>query len=181
MDRLNVKFVNLFEYLNCFSIVRLIREGHDVNKRHPLGWTPLQAAAINGRAGTVKVLLEAGADPNLGDEFSNVYRTAMERGMRAAEVVTIREEEFCDRLDYMATFRNFNALHYAVLADDVDTVAALLQGGANPLLQNDHTKQPIYYSNRENRRLVNLLESHMKTVSDYIEMINYLIDFLNLV
>lgn len=142
----------------------LIREGLDVNKRHPLGWTALQAAAINGRSGTVKILLDAGADPNLGDEFSNVYRTAMERGMRAAEVVSVREEEFSDRLDYMATFRNFTALHYAVLADDVDTVAVLLQAGANPLLQNDHTKQAISYSNRENRRLVNLLESHMKTV-----------------
>ncbi|KAJ1529318.1 hypothetical protein ONE63_006109 [Megalurothrips usitatus] len=148
---------------NDAEVLKLIKEGHDVNKRHPLGWTALQAAAINGKFRTVKVLLDAGADPNLGDEFSNVYRTAMERGMRAAEVVTIREEEFCDRLDYMATFRNFSALHYAVLADDVDTVSVLLQGGANPLQQNDHTKLPISYSNRENRRLVNLLESHMKT------------------
>ena len=26
---------------------RLIGQGHDVNQRHPLGWTPLHVAAMN--------------------------------------------------------------------------------------------------------------------------------------
>ena len=26
---------------------RLISQGHDVNQRHPLGWTPLHVAAMN--------------------------------------------------------------------------------------------------------------------------------------
>ena len=27
---------------------RFIKQGHDVNQRHPLGWTPLHVAAVNG-------------------------------------------------------------------------------------------------------------------------------------
>lgn len=52
-----------------------------MNLRHPLGWTPLHVASVNGRLNAVTALLEAGADPNLGDEFINVQRTAVEKGM----------------------------------------------------------------------------------------------------
>lgn len=33
----------------------------------------------------VKVLLEAGADPNAGDEFNNVYDTSREKGIHSLE------------------------------------------------------------------------------------------------
>lgn len=57
----------------------------DVNLRHPLGWTALMVAAINGRAGVVKILLENGADPNMGDDFTNVNKVARERGLHSLE------------------------------------------------------------------------------------------------
>lgn len=57
----------------------------DVNVRHPFGWTALMVAAINGRAGVVKILLDAGADPNMADEFTNVNKAARERGLHSLE------------------------------------------------------------------------------------------------
>lgn len=33
-------------------------------------------AAANGRNSTVKILLENGADPDLGDDYSNAYKMA---------------------------------------------------------------------------------------------------------
>ena len=68
-----------------FYSYRLVADGIDVNKRHPLGWTPLHVAAVNGRSEVVTALLELGADPNLGDNFVNVYHTAMEKEMRAVD------------------------------------------------------------------------------------------------
>lgn len=57
----------------------------DVNVRHPFGWTALMVAAINGRAGVVKILLDSGADPNMADEFTNVNKAARERGLHSLE------------------------------------------------------------------------------------------------
>ncbi|XP_048349029.1 caseinolytic peptidase B protein homolog [Sphaerodactylus townsendi] len=64
---------------------RLLQEGANVNSRHKLGWTALMVAAINRNASTVNLLLTAGADPNLGDEFSSVYETAKEKGLHSLE------------------------------------------------------------------------------------------------
>lgn len=46
-----------------------------------MGWTALQTAAINQKEEIIKILLANGADVNAGDNFVNVYRTAMEKGL----------------------------------------------------------------------------------------------------
>lgn len=63
----------------------MIKKGIDINKRHHLGWTPLLVAAVNGRYEVVECLLQAGADPNLSDEYINPNRTANEKGMHPLE------------------------------------------------------------------------------------------------
>lgn len=40
---------------------------------------------MNGHASAVKVLLAAGADPNLGDDFTTVYHTAHRVKMHSLE------------------------------------------------------------------------------------------------
>jgi len=52
------------------EIQAMIREGVDVNNRDENGWTPLMYAAwYNQNPEVVKVLLEAGADAKLVDDF----------------------------------------------------------------------------------------------------------------
>lgn len=68
-----------------FLFFRLAQEKIDLNSKHPLGWTALHVAVINGRNDVVKELLKNGADPNLGDDFINVYRTAIDKGMHSID------------------------------------------------------------------------------------------------
>uniref|UniRef100_A0A665U388 Uncharacterized protein n=1 Tax=Echeneis naucrates TaxID=173247 RepID=A0A665U388_ECHNA len=113
---------------NC-SMSKLLKEGVDPNHRHRLGWTALMVAAMNRQHSVVKVLLEAGADPNIGDNFNNVYDTSREKGIHSLEVLVSREDEFSSRLSSRAGFRGCTALHYATLADDPRTVRMLLEAG----------------------------------------------------
>uniref|UniRef100_A0A3P8TMT2 Mitochondrial disaggregase n=1 Tax=Amphiprion percula TaxID=161767 RepID=A0A3P8TMT2_AMPPE len=121
---------------NAEDIARLVKEGVDPNQRHRLGWTALMVAAMNRQHSVVKVLIEAGADPNAGDHFNNVYDTSREKGIHSLEVLVSREDEFSSRLSSRAGFRGCTALHYATLADDPRTVRMLLEAGANPMQTN---------------------------------------------
>ncbi|KAM7084940.1 mitochondrial disaggregase isoform 7-T7 [Molossus nigricans] len=94
----------------------------------------------------VQVLLAAGADPNLGDNFSSVYKTAKEQGIHSLEVLVTREDDFNNRLNNRASFKGCTALHYAVLADDYRTVKELLDGGASPLQRNEMGHTPLDYA-----------------------------------
>ncbi|XP_053241316.1 caseinolytic peptidase B protein homolog isoform X1 [Podarcis raffonei] len=131
---------------NISEVDRLLQEGASVNARHKLGWTALMVAAINRNSSVVKLLLTAGADPNLGDEFSSVYETAKEKGLHSLEVLVTREDDFNNRLNNRASFKGCTALHYAVLADDYSTVKLLLDGGANPLQRNEMGHTAVDYA-----------------------------------
>ncbi|KAF7699682.1 hypothetical protein HF521_002640 [Silurus meridionalis] len=131
---------------NAEEVKRLLADGVDPDTRHRLGWTALMVASMNRLHNVVKVLLESGADPNLGDNFSNVYGTSRDKGIHSLEVLVMREDEFSNRLSSRASFRDCTALHYAVLADDLCTVRMLLDAGANPLQVNDLGHTPLSYS-----------------------------------
>ena len=77
-----------------------------MNGRHELGWAPLHVAAVNCRREVVSVLLAAGAQPDLEEEFMNVYTTAREKRRHSLEVQISREDEFSNRLSNRANFRS---------------------------------------------------------------------------
>ncbi|RLU24499.1 hypothetical protein DMN91_002588 [Ooceraea biroi] len=129
------------------ALKRAIANGVDVNTRHPLGWTALHTAAINQMPEAIKVLLDNGVDINAGDNFTNVYRTAKEKSMHLMDVLVRREEEFSDRLNNQANFKGCTALHYAVLANSMACVQTLLDGGANPTLENEAGHRAVEYTN----------------------------------
>ena len=57
---------------NITEVERLLALGQDVMERSPAGETPLHTAAISGKPAIVKMLLDAGADPNartMGKEY----------------------------------------------------------------------------------------------------------------
>lgn len=140
------RFFRAAQYGNISELKKAITDGIDVNIRHPLGWTALHTAAMNQRVEVIKILLHNGADVNAGDNFVNVYRTAMEMGLHSLDVLMKREEEFSDRLNNRATFQGFTALHYAVLADSKICVKTLLDEGANPTVENEAGHRAVDYA-----------------------------------
>ncbi|XP_063288856.1 mitochondrial disaggregase [Pelobates fuscus] len=145
---------------NVPELDRLLSHKVDPNVRHKLGWTALMVAAIGRNQSIVRSLLRAGADPNLGDEFSSVYQAAKEKNMHSLEVLVIREDEFSNRLNNRASFQGCTALHYAVLADDYATVRELLEGGANPTQKNEMGHAPLDYAREgEVKKLLKTWES----------------------
>ena len=131
---------------NISELERLIKRGVDVNRRHMLGWTPLQLATMNRNSEAVSLLIKAGADLELGDEFSSAMQTAREKRIHSLQVVIMREDEFSDRLSNRANFKGCTALHYAVLADDMELVKQLLYAGANPSAENALGHKPCDYA-----------------------------------
>lgn len=138
-----------------------IKSGMDVNQRHVLGWTPLQLAVINRNSVAVSMLLKAGADVQLGDEYSNSMKIAREKRMNSLQVLLTREEEFCDRLSNRANFKGCTALHYAVLIDDLNIVTQLLNAGANPSAENELGHKPYDYARTQNLKKI-LIDSEKK-------------------
>ncbi|KAL8579944.1 hypothetical protein ACOMHN_060245 [Nucella lapillus] len=131
------------------EVAKLIEQGVDVNCRHELGWTPLHVAAMNAHPHVVKLLLEAGADPNAGDMYTMPTLVAREKNMHSLQVLIMREEEFSNRLSNRANFRDCTPLHYAVLAEDVETTKMLLDHGGDPTKENTLGHKPIDYCRTE--------------------------------
>ena len=69
-----------------------------------------------------------------------------------------REEDFSEYLSSRAVFRGFTALHYAVLADCKACIKALLDGGADPTVENDLGFRALEYS--KNEEIKKLLIDH---------------------
>jgi ATP-dependent Clp protease ATP-binding subunit ClpB len=139
----NQYFLKAVKAGNYSRVAAAIKSGADPNSRHHLGWSALHVAAVNGHREIVELLLKSGADPNLPDEYTNIYHTARDKGMHSLDVMVMREDEFSSSLNMRANFRGCTPLHYAVLADDPAVVSLLLEAGADPLRANDYGRTPV--------------------------------------
>jgi ATP-dependent Clp protease ATP-binding subunit ClpB len=158
------RFFTAIKHGSRSEVIRHLKGGADPNARHPLGWTPLHVAAVNRQPEVIKILLEKGADPDISDEFVNIYQTAREKKMHSLDVMVSREEEFNSNLNLRANFRGCTALHYAALADDAEAVRLLLESGANPTKTNDYGRAPKDYA--QDPSVKKLLEKHSKTYEE---------------
>lgn len=142
----------------------------DVNCRHAMGWSPLLVAAINDWPQIVQLLLDFGADIDIRDEFSNISQISRQLRLNYLRVAMAREEEFSNLLSLNVSFRGTTALHYAVLANSLETVELLIKRGANPNLENEMGHKPIDYVKEGNQKLRNLLLDYESKYCDLIKL-----------
>ena len=158
----NLKLLKAVKQGDISKVNRLLTSGQEnPDQRHFLGWTSLHVAAINRQPDLVKMLLEHGADPDISDDFVNIYQTAREKQMQSLDVMVLREEDFNSNLNLRSNFRGWTALHYAALADDLESTKLLLEAGANPLRTNDYGRPPKSYA--RDPQIKKLLDSYGQT------------------
>lgn len=125
--------------------------------RHAFGWTPLMVAAVNGNFELLKVLLDAGSDPNIQDNYFS--SKISHPGLTKTEIQILREHEFSEMLNPRKDFRGYTALHYAVLNGSEKCVQLLLERGADPLIKNFSGHLSEAYANPEQTSLLKLLKA----------------------
>ncbi|KAL0090942.1 caseinolytic peptidase B protein [Phycomyces blakesleeanus] len=142
-----MRFQNIYTDLSnrvCKAIVRndigllqkLIKDPtFDPNARHQGGWTPLQVAVIQDNEPAVRLLLEKGADPNEVDQY--IPRTNQE--------AALRQTDFSRELMPFRDYRDYTALHYAVIIGNPTVVQLLLANLADPLISNSSGLTPREY------------------------------------
>jgi ankyrin repeat protein len=108
----------------------------ELNLRAPDGFTPLHYAAFFGGAEAVRVLLDAGADPDADQENPMRVRplhSAAARGDREAVRALLEAGAETNPRQQ----GGLTPLHAAAHSDDAEMAALLLEHGADPALETD--------------------------------------------
>ena len=130
----------LVAYMGQDDFVKLFLEhGANVNLSMPgPGETALHMAAVTGKTATVRLLLDAGADPN------RTLNCGVSTDMFSGGVKVWGE----------------TPLHYAAAYGDEEVIRLLLDAGADPRVENAHGERPLAYAGRHHRpkSVLNLLK-----------------------
>ena len=125
----------------------LIHNGVDVNQRDEEGNTPLGRAALHARADIMRLLLDAGAEPEkteicLGvDSGSTPLFTAAGWANKAAIKLLVEKGADPNRQELE---RGDTPLHDAISECNYDTIKPLLKAGADPNLANKRGETSLH-------------------------------------
>ncbi len=106
------------------------------------GFTALHLAAFFGQEGAAKILIERGAEANLGARHASIQVTPLHSAAAGshAAIVKLLLEHGAD--PNAAQDGGFTPLHSAAQNDDRESVEALLEAGADRSLANDDGDTP---------------------------------------
>jgi ankyrin repeat protein len=108
----------------------------ELNARSPDGFTPLHYAAFFGGAEVVRVLLEAGADPD-ADQQNPMRVRPLHSAAASGDREAVRALLEAGAEPNARQQGGFTPLHAAARNDDAEMVAQLLAHGADPALETD--------------------------------------------
>lgn len=120
----------------------LLEAGADWDSSDARGNTPLVLAANRGNIEVVKALLEAGADPNVGNRFGYLLHSVVEqKRVEVVKALVLEDADLEVRDSHLET-----PLHTATIAGSVELVTTLLKAGADPNARNMICTTPLHYA-----------------------------------
>ena len=126
------------------KIKALLIAGADVNTRFEEGITPLMSASVDGDVATVEVLLKAGADIELQQDYEGMT-ALMKAALWKKEKVAAKLISAGAQIN-KATRHGWTALMYAALAGDSHTIQHLLRAGADTKMKDHWDKTALDYA-----------------------------------
>lgn len=141
-------FAEACESGDLVAINRLIAEGADINAQSSDGVTPLLRALIAKKKDAYKVLLQAGANPNLRDRMGNAaVNSAAECSDPFFLELALRHDGEPDLINEGSLFsRNNTPLFYAVYKEHASNVALLIEAGAKLDHQDEKGYTPLHHA-----------------------------------